>query len=141
MTGASLPEHTIDGRDMSNLMLGMSNNEPHHEAYYFYYHRNQLQGILSGDGRWKLYLPHQYRSLNGRVGTDDGLPIKYDQNKMDMELYDLATDISEEKNVLDQHPEIVKSLMQLVEKARKDMGDSLVERIGSGTRPVGEVGE
>ncbi len=139
LAGGTLPAHPIDGRDISQLLLGKPDYEQHQEAYFFYYHRNQLQAVLSGDGRWKLYLPHQYRSLNGRIGTDDGMPIPYDQNKMDMELYDLQADIGEQHNVLDQHPKVVQALMEHVEKAREDMGDSLTERQGTGTRPVGAV--
>ena len=86
-------------------------------AYYFYYHRNELHGILSSDGRWKLYLPHSYRSINGREGRDDGLPIPYEQNQMGQELYDLHNDISETTDVAEQNPEIVTQLLEYAEKA------------------------
>ncbi|MCB0670170.1 MAG: sulfatase [Saprospiraceae bacterium] len=139
ITGASLPPHLIDGTDMSALLLDDENYHPHHDAYYFYYHQNELQGVLSGDGRWKLYFPHKYRSLNGRVGTDDGLPIDYDQNQMGLELYDLVNDISETTNVADEYPEVVASLQALAEKARTSMGDALTGREGTETRPVGQL--
>ena len=140
LTGADLPEKTIDGRDMTTLVLGETEDDPHHEAYWFYYKTNELHAVMSGDGRWKLYVPHTYRSLNGRIGTDDGLPIDYDQNTLDkMELYDLENDISETKDVLDQHPEVVAALMEQVEKARQELGDGLTERTGAGGRPVGEA--
>jgi len=107
LTGAKLPVKKIDGKSMQHLMQGETTLPPHHDAYYFYYKQNELHGILSGDGRWKLYLPHQYRSLNGRVGTDDGLPIDYEQNLITQELYDLQNDISETTDVAAQYPEIV----------------------------------
>lgn len=138
-TGAKLPIKKIDGKDMSYLMEGKTTNTLHHDAYYFYYKQNELHAILSGDGRWKLYLPHQYRSLNGRVGTDDGLPIKYEQNKIGQELYDLENDISETTNVTKKHPEIVAQLLEHAKKARQELGDKLTDRTGVGNRPIGLV--
>ena len=111
----------------------------HHDAYYFYYRRNELQGILSGDGRWKMYFPHSYRSLNGRIGTDDGLPIEYDQNSMGLELYDLHNDISETTDVAAEHPDVVTLLSTYAEEARIALGDALTDRVGNETRPLGTV--
>lgn len=139
LAGGTLPEHKIDGADMWPLLAGDTATQPHHEAYYLYYKQNELHGILSGDGRWKLYLPHEYRSLNGRVGTDDGLPIEYEQNQMGSELYDLQNDISETNDVAVNHPEIVSALMEHAEKARAELGDKLTDRVGTGVRPLGLV--
>ncbi|MEN0046886.1 MAG: sulfatase [Bacteroidota bacterium] len=140
MTGATLPEKKIDGMNMLPLLMSATSAESHHEAYYFYYHRNQLQAVMSGDGRWKLYFPHQYRSLNGRVGTSDGLPIDYEQNTLtEMELYDLKSDISETKNVIAEHPQVVEKLLSYAEKIRADLGDELTDRVGEGVRELGIV--
>lgn len=139
ITGAALPDHIIDGRSMIDLLFDRADYKPHHEAYYFYYHQNELQGILSGDGRWKLYFPHKYRSLNGRLGTDDGLPIDYDQNEMGLELYDLEQDIGETNDVSGEFPEVVEALRLLAENARSSMGDALTGRVGNQTRPVGQL--
>lgn len=141
MTGAQLPTKKIDGADMSYLMVDKEEStKHHHEAYYFYYKQNELHAILSGDGKWKLYLPHTYRSINGRSGTSDGLPINYDyDNKMELELYDLENDISETKNVATQQKEIVVELLVHAESARKKLGDSLTERKGTENREVGLV--
>ena len=142
MTGAALPVHPIDGKDMSGLLLGKGNVAPHQSAYYFYYKSNELHAVMSGDGRWKLYFPHRYRSLNGRVGTDDGIPIPYDQNDLTgLELYDLFNDIMEEKNVIADHPDVVKRLEAYAEKARSELGDRLTNRKGAGLRPVGQLPE
>ena len=141
LTGAKLPTKKIDGKSMNHLMVGKTDLPPHHDAYYFYYKQNELHGILSGDGRWKLYLPHQYRSLNGRVGTNDGLPINYDQNLIKEELYDLNNDISETTDVAAQHPEIVAQLLEHAELARQELGDKLTDRVGVGVRPIGLVAD
>ncbi|MFT4566216.1 MAG: arylsulfatase A-like enzyme [Saprospiraceae bacterium] len=138
ITGASLPKNTIDGRSMLTLLKTGDAAAPHHPAYYFYYHQNALQAVMSGNGRWKLYLPHKYRSIEGREGRDDGLPIEYNyQVAMGLELYDLRSDISETTNVYDQYPDIVEALMKHVEAARSELGDALTEREGTGNRSVG----
>ncbi len=140
ITGAPLPQVKIDGRSIWSLIKNPENTPPHHDAYFFYYHNNHLEGVLSGDGRWKLYLPHQYRSLNGRTGTDDGIPIPYDQNEMGQELYDLANDISETTDVASRHPEVVEELLKQVELIRTTLGDNLTDREGTERRPLGELG-
>ncbi|MEL6944200.1 MAG: sulfatase-like hydrolase/transferase, partial [Bacteroidota bacterium] len=140
LTGAQLPTKKIDGTNMEALLKKQTDIMPHHEAYYFYYHRNQLQAVMSGDGHWKLYLPHAYRSLNGRIGTSDGLPIDYEQNElMEMELYNLQADISETQNVITEHPEVVEELLGYAEKIKADLGDELTDRVGEGVREVGNV--
>lgn len=140
-TGAKLPTKKIDGKDMSNLLFSNGKNfTPHHEAYLFYYKQNELHAVMSGDGKWKMYLPHSYRSLNGRVGTADGLPIKYDyDNMMGSELYDLENDISETTDVADKNPEVMLGLMKIAEAARQELGDKLVEMEGTENRPLGVV--
>ena len=138
-TGAALPTKPIDGKDIGGLLTGNKDFTQHHNVYYFYYKTNELHGIMSGDGRWKFYLPHQYRSLNGKIGTNDGLPIQYDQNEIGQELYDLHNDISESKDVSQDHPEIVKMMLEFATLARLDLGDSLVGQTGSGVRPLGLV--
>jgi arylsulfatase len=89
---------------------------------------------------WKLYFPHTYRSLNGREGGKDGYPVNYDMNEIDeIELYDLKNDISESKNVADQHPKIVLEIKSLADEMRKKLGDKLLNIKGTENRPAGSV--
>ncbi len=84
-------------------------------------------------GRWKLYLPHTYRTLAGREGLDDGRPIAYEQRKIESpELYDLEADFGETTNVAEQHADVVRDLLDLAEKARSDLGDRLTNRPNAG---------
>jgi arylsulfatase len=93
---------------------------------------------MSGDGRWKLQLPHTYRSLGGKPGGQGGTPVPYQQRKLETaELYDLVNDISEETNVAAQHPDTVRFLEGEAEKARAELGDSLTQRVGRGVREPG----
>ncbi|MEL7531770.1 MAG: sulfatase [Bacteroidota bacterium] len=138
-TGAALPNAKIDGHDISPLMLGQT-QPPRAEGFAYYYHRNELHAVMSGDGRWKLYFPHRYRTLNGKAGGKDGLPVPYEYNDLgEMELYDLQNDISETQNIIAQHPEVVAALSQLAEAYRSRLGDALLEREGTENRAPASV--
>src|SRR5262249_7296247 len=135
LVGARGPGHKIDGLDVWPLLAGEKGARNPHEAYLFYYEQNQLQAVASGDGRWKLQLPHTYRSLGGRPGGHGGLPAEYEQRKLEWpELYDLDRDGSETADVTDEHPDVVRRLLAEAERARADLGDALTERLGSGVR-------
>ncbi len=139
IVGAKLPERSIDGVSIAETLLGEQSSAPHHEAYYFYYNKNELQAVLSGDGQWKLYLPHNYNAFDGLKGNDDGLPVSYRPARTELELYHLTTDISETTNLVEKHADKVKQLMSYAEKARVELGDLLTNRDGSGVRAVGEL--
>jgi arylsulfatase len=135
LAGARLPEAKIDGLDVWPLLSGDGPNP--HEFYAFYYETNQLQAITSGDGRWKLQLPHSYRTLDGPAGSG-GRPSRYRQVKIDQpELYDLENDVGESRNVASSHPEIVSRLTAFAERVRDDLGDAITGREGRGVRPAG----
>jgi arylsulfatase len=137
ITGAKLPDTKIDGKSIWNIWVGDSKHSPH-EAYYFYYHVNELHGIRYG--KWKMYFPHKYRSLNGRKGGVNGFPVDYEYNTIDnIELYDLSVDISETNDVAGENPDIVAIIQSLGSKIRSELGDSLTDKIGTGNRPVGKI--
>ena len=133
LIGQPLPDRKIDGHDIRSLMYGLDSVSPHDE-FYLYYGGGQLQGVR--DRRWKLVLPHRYRTLDGRVGGTSGKSVKYDHKMTGTELYDLKADVGEKNNVFDQHPEVVKRLMEAAERARSTLGDSLNKREGSEIRPT-----
>ena len=135
LVGANLPAHAIDGRDVWPLLAGTPGAKNPHDAYWFYYENSQLQAVTSGDGRWKLQLPHTFRTLNGRPGGRDGIPVKYDQQKLsEPELFDLETDLGEKTNVAAAHSNLVARLLKSAEAAREELGDSLTKRTGRGMR-------
>lgn len=139
ITGAKLPDTKIDGKNVWDIWTGNSSNSPH-EAYYFYYHVNELHGIRYG--KWKMYFPHKYRTLNGRKGGENGLPVEYEYNTMDqIELYDLSKDISETTNVAAENPEVVAKIQSLGNKIRFELGDTLKDQVGKETRSIGKIEE
>jgi arylsulfatase len=131
-----LPKHKIDGLDIWPLLAGDPQAKNPHEAYFFYYARNELQAVRSGP--WKLVLPHTYNTLNGRPGGRDGIPAKYEQAKVKApELYDMRPDFEEKRDVAAQHPDIVQRLESLAEQCRDDLGDALTKRTGKAVREPG----
>ncbi|MCB1224923.1 MAG: sulfatase-like hydrolase/transferase, partial [Verrucomicrobiales bacterium] len=138
LIGANLPDHAIDGRDAWSIISGPPDAAPVHDFYAFYYANNQLQAITSGDGRWKLILPHQYRTLAGGPGGKDGIPVKYQQASItDPELYDLYADPSESKNLAASEPAELAKMEAYAETMRRELGDSLQKRQGTGVREPG----
>lgn len=121
LTGAKLPSHKIDGQDIWPLLSARPDAKSPHDAYYFYW-GNHLQAVRSGP--WKLYFPRTYISLAGKSGGQDGQPGKLSQIQGGLELYDLASDMTEKNDLAARHPEVVQRLQALGDKARQELGDS-----------------
>lgn len=137
-TGAKAPGEGIDGKDIGPLLEGRSGAGNPHDGYAYYYENNQLQAVASGDGRWKLVLPHAYRTLEGRPGGTGGIPARYAQKKIAVpELYDLESDPGESRDVAAAHPAEVDRLQAFAGRMRAELGDSLTGRKGVGNRPAG----
>ncbi|MFO0948935.1 MAG: sulfatase [Planctomycetota bacterium] len=138
LAGADLPTRKIDGLDIWPLLAGQADAKTPHEAFFFYYADNQLQAVMSG--RWKLVLPHGYRTMLGQAPGRDGKPGRYKQIDLSSpELFDLETDIGETKNIADKHPDIVAKLQSLAEQSREELGDGITKRKGKGARQPGRV--
>jgi len=135
--GAELPKHKIDGHNILSLMTGSAEVVTPHETMPCYYAIDELHAIR--DPRWKLVLPHQYRTLAGKSGGTGGIPVKYESANAGLELYDLKNDRSETKNVASDHPEVVARLQAAAEVWRNELGDKLTNRKGSGVRPHAEL--
>jgi arylsulfatase A len=138
IVGAELPKLPIDGKDIGPLLRNEPGAKCPHEAYYFYYHVNELHAVRSG--KWKLMLPHAYRTMDGKLPNQDGTPVKYGQARISRpELYDLDADVGERKNVADANPDVVKKLLVLADRMRGDLGDLLTMRRGEGAREPGRA--
>ena len=137
LTGSQLPVKKIDGKNVWPVVTGKSVKSPH-EAYFYYYKSNELHAVRYGD--WKLYFPHSYRSLNGREGGKNGVPVNYEQNTLtEMALYNLKKDIGETTNVVTENPEIVKKIQGLADQMRRELGDRLYDIEGTGVREAGSI--
>jgi arylsulfatase A-like enzyme len=110
-------DRIIDGKNIWPIMAGEKGAKSPHQVFY-YYRIAQLQAVRSG--KWKLCLPLKNKS---KVSI--------------FRLYDLKADLGEKNNLADKHPEVVKRLAALAEKAREELGDK--DRPGKGQRPAGWV--
>lgn len=135
LTGAELPERKIDGKNIWPLLAGHAQARTPHEAYYYYWGR-ELHAVRRGP--WKLHFPHEYRTLAGQPGKD-GKPGPYKTAKCGLELYNLQEDISESRNVISQHPDVVRQLEALAAKVRTELGDALTATRGTEVRPAGQL--
>ena len=125
LCGASLPEKTIDGKDVWPLLSGQTRESPQ-QAYFFYYHVNELQAVRQGD--WKLYFPHRYRSMAGQEPGRGGLPGSYTHFELGApELYNLKNDPEEQDDLAGLHPEVVEAISHLADSMRTRLGDQGAE--------------
>lgn len=129
LAGAKLPtDRILDGHDITNLVRGKPGATSRTEAFYYYVHTH-LQAVRSG--KWKLHLARPARppwapQWAGHIKPADVIEIPKPM------LFDLDADIGETTDVAVEHPDVVKRLLALAEKARKDIGDH--DRIGTGAR-------
>lgn len=89
---------SIDGISFLPTLLGKEQSAQHDYLYWEFHELKGRQAVRKGD--WKL--------VRYNVFTPESTTT---------ELYNLATDVGEEKNVASDHPEIVEELSALIEKS------------------------
>jgi len=110
LAGASLPsDRTIDGVDIWATMSAEHPDVDSPRQEFWYFRGLKLEAIRRGN--WKLQLANQ-------------------------QLFDLATDIGEARNVAAQYPDQVAELVQLVKAVESDLGS---DGVGPGCRKLGRV--
>lgn len=103
-----------DGISFFPTLFGQEEQQEHDCLYWEFHEQNGKQAVREG----------QWKGIRLQVGTDD--PV--------FELYDLATDIHEDHNVADQHPDICAHLQQLIDSChtQSDLFDFGREKIQNG---------
>ncbi|GMW02357.1 MAG: sulfatase [Candidatus Hydrogenedentota bacterium] len=122
------PDRTIDGLDIYPLMSGDRNATSPHEAY-FYYFGSELHAVRSGE--WKLRFENSMKGedIYRKSPNPDALVLEA--------LYHLPTDPGEQKNLIDQNPDIVDRLRRQADRMRTELGDSKTGIAGRSIRPIG----
>ncbi|MEN8155566.1 MAG: sulfatase [Bacteroidota bacterium] len=110
LAGLPLPDNEIDGENVWDLIRGAEGAENPH-PYYAFSNNRSFEGVISGDGRWKLHLSHPYRSL-AEAGSN-GLPGKYRILQTDTALFNMEEDPFETTNVIAEYPEVARELILL----------------------------
>lgn len=136
IAGAKLPEKKIDGVDILSLLKNQPNANPR-DVLLFYYNKNSLEAVRKDN--WKLVLPHTSRSYVGQVAGKDGKQGQTTNITTGLKLYDLRRDPGEQYNVIQQNPEIEKKIQVIVDSARIDLGDDIINCPGKNRREPGRV--
>jgi arylsulfatase A-like enzyme len=125
LAGTAAPrDRIIDGKDIWPLISGQPGAKSPHEVFY-YYRDERLQALR--DRRWKI---HMY--------PEEWEPAERERTKGPL-LFDLENDIGETTDAAARHPDAVRRLEALAEKAREDLGDAMQNRTGKNVRPVGRI--
>ena len=107
LAGAKLPKNPVDGKNVWDIITDKPGAKARHE-YYPFSTGGRLEGVISGDGKWKLHLPHGYRHL--KKAGNGGKPGQYQGWQIKLSLFDMENDPYESKNVIEDHPEIAAKL-------------------------------
>ncbi|BAX79069.1 arylsulfatase [Labilibaculum antarcticum] len=89
----------IDGISFLPELLGQENQKQHDHLYWEFAHQGGRQAVRMGDWKAVLYGLHK---------------------KGELELYNLAEDVTETNNVADQHPDIVAKMKEILKKEHVD---------------------
>jgi arylsulfatase A-like enzyme len=131
LAGATMPtDRIIDGKDIGDLILAKADAKSPHEAF-FYYSGNRLNAVRSGEWKLKLQTTLQEETEYGKY--------EHPQSPIPPKLYNLTTDLGEQKSVLPDHPNITRRLNDLADRCREDLGDARTGVVGKNVRPIGNT--
>ncbi|MDB4632220.1 sulfatase-like hydrolase/transferase, partial [bacterium] len=112
ITNSTLPkENKIDGFNVSGLWMGTEAGKKRNE-FVHYTSRGVVEGLRQGD--WKLLVKGQPNARNPKRNKAKG-------NKPKFLLFNLREDVGEKNNLADQHPEIVKRLLERMREIDKEI--------------------
>lgn len=100
IAGARLPDHEMDGYDLTPFLTGEEERSPRNE--YAYFRNNILEAMRIGD--WKLRLMEE-----------------------EPELFNLQDDPGERFNRAEDHPDILREIRQKMEELADEVGSELPE--------------
>lgn len=119
-------DRIIDGHNVSKILEGNDIKSP--TETFYYYQKQQLQAVRWG--KWKYHLPLEQRIIGPHLpDTEPGEEM----------LYNLDEDMGESTNLVNEYPDVVAHMKQLIQEVRNDMGDWEFE--GQNIRPAGIIDE
>ncbi len=107
LTGAPLPAHQLDGKNLKAVIESADARSPHD---HFYWQIGKSWAVREGD--WKLLGNPRDTSQQAPLGKDDQLF-----------LVDLSKDIGETKNLAARHPEKVDHLKKIYNQYQKSLSE------------------
>ena len=119
LVGAPLPDRPLDGHDRLSDFLGQTAGDA--PTPYAVYWIDDLEAVVSADGRYKLHFPHAYRSIAGEPLATGGYPVNYHQDSIGLSLFDLRADPGETTDVAEEHPGVVEELRTFAGEVARGM--------------------
>lgn len=99
LAGAQCP--TTDGISMAPTLLGKGVQKQHDHLFWEFYEGGGKQAVLKG--QWKGIRLNTLRKPDGPI-----------------ELYDISRDISEQRNLASEHPDIIASMARIMKEEHED---------------------
>jgi len=99
LAGVEAPK--TDGISMAATLLGKGGQKKHEYLYWEFYEGGGKKAVLKG--KWKGIRLNTYKKPDGPI-----------------ELYDITADLSEQKNVASEHPEIVADMARIMKAEHTD---------------------
>lgn len=110
------PPEAIDGIDMMPILSGKKAYPEDRYLYWEFDHEGFMQAL-----RWKDWKLIRWTHDNKRIfGQEERSEERRSSKYPSLELYNLATDISETNNVVEEHPEVVEKMVRMMGEARTD---------------------
>lgn len=100
LAGVSLPERTLDGHDISGVLMGDGQRA---DAEYHYFHYEAMKAYRSG--KWKIHQPLKGKIFVENPTDDRGIMVEHD-----WVLFDLEADPGESKDLSAEYPEVLARL-------------------------------
>jgi len=122
------PTRKIDGKNVADVVTGKPGAASPWD-HFFYYFGTELHAVRRGD--WKL------RAQNILFNEDIYRRDEFTSAPIPAALYNLALDPGEQKSVLKQHGKIQAQLEGLLDRERRELGDTLTGVSGSENRGPG----
>ncbi len=108
ISGGIVPESIeVDGLDVSELLTSPQTTKVPERPFYFYATNGEIEAVRFG--KWKLHIA-KTRGWNQKKDGEFGIA-----------LYNLEKDISERNNIVDQFPDIVKKLSDMIQSFSANM--------------------
>jgi arylsulfatase A len=111
ISGAAIPQTlTMDGKDLSELLINPSTTRLEERAFFFYARNGKPEAVRLG--KWKLH-------VNKTIGWNQKL-----DGEFQISLYDLHNDIAEKQNLAAQFPKVVKRLSLLIDEFDEKLNEA-----------------
>ncbi|WP_215223909.1 sulfatase family protein [Echinicola shivajiensis] len=108
IAGAKIPDGLrMDGIDISEYLYAPEKQNLPERPFYYYARNGKVEAVRLG--KWKLHIE---KSSSWNDQENGAFPIS---------LFNLENDISEEINIADKHPDIVKKLTNMIKQSEKEI--------------------